>query len=122
MNQKTKLIPLTKIFFPRLLPLIGQKQYDRTLEKYRLLYTRYDLPANRNLQKHLINGILPGLALYQVLLDDGKSQQEALEKIDIIFASIFDNYRKRLQTIGRIPCAYFILKASIKNPHAGIPC
>jgi hypothetical protein len=46
-------------------------------------------PAHRALRFHLYQSILPGLALYRVLLEKGLSRKAALVEIDRIFARSF---------------------------------
>ncbi|MBA4383828.1 MAG: hypothetical protein C0410_03765 [Anaerolinea sp.] len=108
-------IPLSKRFFPGILPLVGQKQYERILNRYNDLYARHDMPENEVLKHHLVQGILPGLAYYQILREDGKSQESALEKIDKTFEVIFAGSIRTFQKIGKIPFFYPILRGYIKT-------
>lgn len=108
-------IPHSKHFFPGIIPLVGQKQYERILNRYHDLYSSHAMPDNPVLQHHLVQGILPGLAYYQILREDGKSQEEALEKIDTFFEEIYTGYAKRMQRLGRLPFVYPILRAYIKT-------
>jgi hypothetical protein len=107
-------IPLSKHFFPGILPLVGQKQYERILNRYYDLYSAHAMPENGVLKHHLIQGILPGLAYYQILREDGKSQESALEKIDQTFEEMYSGYAKRMKRLGRIPLFYPILRAYIR--------
>jgi len=67
------------------------------------------------LKNHLVQGILPGLAYYQLLREDGKSQESALEKIDQTFEVIFAGSIRSFQKLGKIPFFYTILRAYIKT-------
>jgi hypothetical protein len=79
MSQKPKSeIPMSKHFFPGLLSLIGAESYEQVITRYRELFSSHERPNNLTLQHHLIEGILPGLAFYQILREGGKSQENAL--------------------------------------------
>jgi hypothetical protein len=79
MSQKPKSeIPMSKHFFPGLLLLIGAESYEQVITRYRELFSNHERPNNRTLQRYLIEGILPGLAYYQILRESGKSQENAL--------------------------------------------
>lgn len=108
-------IPHSKRFFPGILPLIGQKQYERVLNRYYDLFAQHAIPDNPVLKHHLVQGILPGLAYYQILREDGKSQESALEKIDQVFKEMYAGYVKSMQRLGRLPLFYPILRAYIRT-------
>jgi hypothetical protein len=79
MSQKPKSeIPMSKHFFPGLLPLIGDESHEQVGERYRELFSSYERPNDLTLQHHLIEGILPGLAYYQILMEGGKSHENGL--------------------------------------------
>ncbi|MRR29069.1 hypothetical protein EG834_01740 [bacterium] len=115
MKPNNKAIPLSKKFFPGLLPLVGQKQYELVLARYSDLYSKHDMPENAMLKHHLVQGILPGLAYYQILREEGKSQEAALEKIDQIFEAVFEDHMKEFQRLGRLPFVYTLLRAVIRT-------
>lgn len=114
-------IPVSKRFFPGILPLVGQKQYERILNRYYEIYSKHEMPENPVLKHHLVQGILPGLAYYQILREDGKSQESALEKIDQAFEEMYSGYTKRMQRLGRLPFFYPILRAYIKTAMKDYP-
>jgi hypothetical protein len=58
---------------------------SRMLEKYQALYTRRPRFAQRILQLHLERNILPGLALYQVMLEETGTQEDALAEARDLF-------------------------------------
>ena len=79
MSQKPKSeIPMSKHFFPGLLPFIGAESHKKVVARYRELLSSFERPNNLTLQHHLIEGILPGLACYQILKESGKSQENKL--------------------------------------------
>jgi len=82
------------------LPLVGDENYRQVLARYRELYSRHELPKNPALQWHLTEGILPELALYQVLRESGKSQESALALIDQTFEKLFSDKRPKMKMWG----------------------
>ena len=115
MSQNLKKeIPMSKRFFPALLPLIGSEKYEQVYGRYLELYSSHAFPKNPILQRHLTEGILPGLALYQILRESGESQECALEIIDQTFEALFSDQRKKMKMLGRIPCIYPFLRLYIQ--------
>ena len=117
-------LPLSKRFFPGSLPIIGDETYERVLARYRARYSNQGLPANARLTWHLVEGILPGLALYQVLTESGASQEDALARIDRVFEQLFADDVRQLKRIGRLPFALLFFRVSLKAfmrkyPHEG---
>lgn len=114
MLKKVKEIPMSKRFFPGLLPIVGGKKYKQITARYQELFSHHDLPSNPNLQWHLIEGILPGLAFYQILRESNETQKSALAKIDQTFEVLFaDNFAK-MKTLGKLGFVYPILRLIIK--------
>ena len=103
MSLNSKQIPLSKRFFPGLLPIIGDDKYEQVTARYRDLYSSHVLTKNPCLQWHLTEGILPGLALYQILRESGESQESALGIIDQTFRQLFSDNLKKMRGIGRMP-------------------
>jgi hypothetical protein len=58
---------------------------SRVLAKYQTLYARRPHLAQRVLQSHLERNILPGLALYQVLLEETGTPEDALAETRDLF-------------------------------------
>jgi hypothetical protein len=58
---------------------------SRVLAKYQVLYARRPRFTRRILQSYLERDILPGLALYQVLLEETGVQEDALAEIGDLF-------------------------------------
>jgi hypothetical protein len=115
MSQKSIIeIPMSKHFFPSLSPIIGKEKYERVFARYRDLYANHDLPQNQFLRLHLIEGILPGLAFYQVLRESGESQESALATIDRAFERLFSDNVKKMKKLGRLPFIHFFLRLFIK--------
>ena len=55
---------------------------QETAERYDDLYAERKRYDNRALAKHLEESILPGIALYQILLDDPDTQQASMDLVE----------------------------------------
>lgn len=62
------------------------------------------------LRGHLMKNILPGLALYQILREEGISQAAALEVVDRIFEIRVEAKRKRMVWAGRFELFYHLMR------------
>jgi hypothetical protein len=113
-DSKSK-IPMSKRFFPPLLAIIGEEKYGRVYMRYRDLYAHRDLPQNPFLRRHLIEGILPGLAFYQILRESGEAQESALVIMDRAFGQLFSDNVKKMKKLGRLPFIYPFLRLFIKS-------
>jgi hypothetical protein len=107
-------IPISKRFFPTLLSIIGEEKYIKINKRCRELSAKHNFPANAILKRHLIEGILPGLAFYQILRESGESQEKALTIIDQAFEQLFSDNQVKLNKLGRLPFIYPILRLYIK--------
>ena len=58
---------------------------SRVLARHQALYARRPHFARRALRVHMERDILPGLALYQVLLEETGSQEDALAEVEDMF-------------------------------------
>lgn len=66
----------------------GQSLYAAILQRYNELLHQRQLPDHPKLRWHLVENILPGLALYQVFLqENGNDRQAALLEVDEVFRS-----------------------------------
>jgi hypothetical protein len=84
----------------------------RVQARYDELYAhrpRFHHPA---LRQHLEEGVLPVLALYQLLREENDDQEAALAEIDrILVASVAQSGRRKLvQIMGRLPDPFSILR------------
>ena len=114
MSQKIKEIPMPKRFFPGLLPIIGDEKYKQVVARYQDLFEKHELPKHPALQWHLIEGILPGLAFYQVLREGGETQESALAIIDQAFEILFSDNFAKMKKLGRLSFIYPFLRIFIK--------
>jgi hypothetical protein len=79
------------------------------------LYAGCERPANAKLQWHLRYYILPGLAFYQLLREDGHSQEAALAVVDETFERLGAPNRRQMKLLGRLPFIYPFLRIYIKT-------
>jgi hypothetical protein len=82
--------------------------------RYNDLYAgrkRYD---NRALRQHLEEGILPSVALYQVLLDDPGTQQQSLDLVEAALTEGAASGRRTMERLGRLPFYYWLMRIVIK--------
>ena len=108
-------VPVSKRFFPGLRPILGDDTYERVITRYRELYSNHELPANPRLRWHLVEGILPGVALYQVLRESGEPQDSALGRVDRAFSQLFAGDVKQMRQIGRLPFALLFFRVFLKS-------
>jgi hypothetical protein len=105
---------MSKRFFPSLLPIIGDEKYKQVVARYQDLFEKHELPKHPALQFHPIEGILPGLVFYQVLRENGESQESALAIIDQAFEILFSDNFTKMKKLGRLSFIYPFLRKFIK--------
>ena len=105
---------MSKRYFPALLPIIGEEKYEQIYKRYADLYQNHDLPKSSLLKWHLVEGILPGLAMYQFLRESGQSQESALMVIDRTFEELFSKDRSKMKKLGNFSWIYNVLRLYIK--------
>ena len=93
---------MSKRFFPGLLPIIGDEKYKQVVARYQDLFEKHELPKHPALQWHLIEGILPGLAFYQILRESGETQESALAIIDQAFEILFLGQFYQDEEVGQV--------------------
>lgn len=72
---------------------------------------RFDQPA---LREHLLTGILPGLALYQVLREEHETQLAALAEVETLFAAAYVGQSALFPLVKRLPASFAIFRAASK--------
>jgi hypothetical protein len=107
-------IPMSKRFFPGLLSIVGDEKYKKVIARYQELFEKHELPNHSALQRHLIEGILPGLAFYQILRESGETQESALAMIDKTFEILFSDNFAKMKRLGRLRFIYPFLRIYIK--------
>jgi hypothetical protein len=96
------------------LPIIGAEKYKQVVARYQDLFEKHELPKHPVLQWHIKEGILPGLAFYQILRESGKSQESALAMIDQTFEKLFSDKLAKMKKLGNLRFVYPILRLYIK--------
>jgi L-2-amino-thiazoline-4-carboxylic acid hydrolase len=85
----------------------GEMEADRLAARaqarYEELYDGRPRPAARVLRLHVERGILPALAFYRTLLEDGAGQDEALAEMEELLRSIFAGLRSAMSLFGWFP-------------------
>lgn len=85
------------------LAALAQARYDE-------LYAGRSRLPNRALRIHLERSILPGLALYQTLLEEGDDRQTALAEMEHVMASTVSRLRGLMSFLGRLPKPFAIFR------------
>jgi len=81
-------------------------------KRYLALLDMCTIPSNLALRRHLMQNILPGLALYQVLLVEyGGDREAALAEIDMVFrAWTVERFKGKAAAINAIPIPFWLFK------------
>lgn len=81
-------------------------------ERFIALLDTCAIPPNRALRSHLLQNILPGLALYQVILVEyGGDREAALAEIDTVFrAWTVERFKGKTAAISAIPIPFWLFK------------
>ena len=82
----------------------------RAQSRYDELYAQRPQPANRALRFHLERGILPGLALYQTLLEESDDRQAVLAEMEHLLASALASGRRLMSVVSRLPDPFAALR------------
>ncbi len=78
--------------------------------RYDELYEGRPRPASRALRIHLERSLLPGLALYQTLLEQGDTQKEALAEMAQMMASTVSGLTRLMALLVRLPRPFAIFR------------
>ncbi len=82
----------------------------RAQERYQELYADRPRQANGALRFHLERGILPGLALYRTLLEEGYDQQTALDVTERMAVSLVTGLGRFMSLVGRLPDPFAVFR------------
>ena len=82
----------------------------KAAERYDDLYAERKRYENRALAKHLEESILPGIALYQTLLDDPDTQQTSMDLVEVAFGEWAASRRKALEPLARRSIFYWLMR------------
>jgi hypothetical protein len=83
-------------------------------DRYNDLYAERKRYDNHALRQHLAEGILPGIALYQTLLDDPGTQQRSLDLVEVALTEGAAARRRSMERLGRLPVYYWLMRGGIK--------
>ncbi|MBN1428497.1 MAG: L-2-amino-thiazoline-4-carboxylic acid hydrolase [Anaerolineae bacterium] len=121
--KKTPSIPDLKHWQQAMAKDRGDVAASALAERIRLYYG--DLYAQRRhyahhaLRAHLEKSILPGLAAYQVLREDGLDEQEAIATVERFFEAAYATYRWQMVWMARLPFLFplfrFIIRRILKS-------
>jgi len=118
MTQRFTELPMVKAFEIALERELGGSKASKIMtaavERYGDLYAerrRYD---NSALAKHLQHSILPGIALYQALLDDPSTQQRSMDLVEAAFGEWAASRRRALQPLARRSIFYWLMRFTTK--------
>jgi len=78
------------------LAVLAQDRYDE-------LFAARPRPAKRALRFHVERGILPGLAVYQALLEETGDRQAALAEMESLSVWTLPGVRRLMPLLGRLP-------------------
>ena len=93
----------------------ARKIMDKAADRYDDLYAERKRYENRALAKHLEESILPGIALYQALLDDPETQQRSMDLVEAAFGEWAAARRKALEPLARRPLFYWLMRLTTKT-------
>lgn len=78
--------------------------------RYDELYQERPRPASRVLRFHLERSMLPGLALYRTLLEQGDTQEEALAQMEQLMASTVSGLTQLMGLLGHLPRPFALFR------------
>lgn len=81
---------------------------NRVESRYWQLFCNHPMVTNEALREHLVKNILPGLALYQVLLEEGIETPDALSFVNSAFRESLQASWMPVRAVAKTP-AYFPL-------------
>lgn len=87
---------------------------QRSSERYGGLYAGRAGYAHRALRQHLEENILPGVALYQTLLEEEGSQEQAMRLVKAAFDEWSVPNRRFMERLGRLPFFYGLMRALVR--------
>jgi hypothetical protein len=82
----------------------------RAQARYDELYATRARPTRRALRVHLERGILPGLALYQTLLEESGNKQVAVAEVESLPTSTLTILSKLMPLLGRLPDPFAVFR------------
>lgn len=72
------------------------------------------------MRNHLEENILPGVALYQTLLEDEHTRERAMQLVEEAFEEWGTSNQQVMERLGRLSIFYWLLRAMVKVGVLGI--
>lgn len=88
---------------------------ERVQGRYQALYDQRPPYDSRALRFHLENMILPGLALYQILLAEYDDRRSALIEVERLFCEQYGRYRPLMASVGRLPASFTLFRPATRG-------
>lgn len=82
----------------------------RLQARYEELYTNRPRFVHPMLRVHLAKIILPGLALYQTLLDKGGDKESVLEEVESLFGATFGRFSPVMSLLNEVPDTFTLFR------------
>ncbi|NIV39634.1 MAG: hypothetical protein GWN58_62565, partial [Anaerolineae bacterium] len=118
MNQSSMKLPKAEMLERALARELGGGKAGEVVRKasdrYDDLYAERKQYENRALRQHLEGNILPGIALYQTLLEDPEAQQRSMDLVEAAFREWAAPNRRFMERLGRLPFFYGLMRVLIK--------
>jgi hypothetical protein len=97
----------------------GDQKADALIARAQTKYgdhcARHSVERNRASRKLLKIRILPGLSIYQALLEENDDQEKALAEVDILFrAAFFTRWMQGIRVLNYLPNPFFIVRQGLK--------
>jgi hypothetical protein len=78
--------------------------------RYEELYAKRPRFPQRILRVHLHQVILPGLALYETLLDEGGDQAFVLAEVEALFEATFGRFSAAMSLLNKVPDSFSLFR------------
>jgi hypothetical protein len=118
MTQPAVELPHAELFVRALAGDLGGARAAEIVQaartRYGELYAERSRHENRALRRHLEESLLPGIALYRVLLADPETQEKALPLLEAVLEAWGLSRRKSMEFVGRLPIFYWLMRATVK--------
>lgn len=107
-------MPYRNLFQRALAEKRGEAEAERLVARaqtrYDELYAERPRLANRALRFHLERSILPGLALYQIRLEESDDREAALAEMENMMASVSAGLARLMSLLGRLPDPFAVFR------------
>ncbi len=104
------LVPIQQALAEKRGPVEAATLAQRLQARFDELYAGRPRFAHPVLQAHLEQVVLPGLALYQTLLNEGLSQEEALAEVERAFEVVFGRFIRKLGLMKDLPGSFTVFR------------